>query len=218
MPLGPSSDEVQHARDWLRKWSLGRYLSRAKPPRTASEVLVLSSHDTIRAAMDMLSRRGVLSAPVLDAHRARFLGFCGVEDIVTAFLRSSSEELMVVRHQIGPEEPGAPGEAALRAPTTPGAPVRFAELKARLAVAPCAHAPRAGKIHAHVSAEPLCCLLCALHCCFCTPAAATPTSYTRARPCRYIRPRIAHARSWRCCSPARTAIFSSTPLTHITMR
>ena len=127
MPLGPSPDEVQHARDWLRKWSLGRYLARAKPQRAASEVLVLSGHDTVRAAMDMLSRRGVLSAPVLDAHRARFLGFCGVTDIVAAFLRSSSEELMVVRHQIGPE-PGRPGEQALRAPTTPGAPVLFAEL------------------------------------------------------------------------------------------
>ncbi len=142
MPLGASPAEVEHARAFLRKWSLGRYLAsyKASAHTMDKDVLVLSAHNTIRDAMAMLARRGVLSAPVLDEKRAVFLGFCSLGDIVAAFLRSDSAELLLVRHQIGPE-PGAPGDAAAHAPPTPaeragggggGAqPIQFAELKAR---------------------------------------------------------------------------------------
>jgi CBS domain-containing protein len=144
MPLGASPAEVEHARAFLRKWSLGRYLASYKAPAHATDkdVLVLSAHNTIRDAMAMLARRGVLSAPVLDEKRAVFLGFCSIGDIVAAFLRSNnSVELLLVRHQIGPE-PGAPGDAAAHVPATPAEragggdggvqqPIQFAELKAR---------------------------------------------------------------------------------------
>jgi hypothetical protein len=135
MPLGPSFDEVRHARDFLRKWALGRYLASAKPATNAAApagaVLVLSAQHTVRDALVMLARANVLSAPVIDEHTATFLGFCGVADIVAAFLRSDSRELLVIRHQIGPE-PGAPGDAALHAPVTLGAaPPEFAEQTAR---------------------------------------------------------------------------------------
>jgi CBS domain-containing protein len=132
MPLGPSPDAVAHARAFLRKWSLGRYLAARPPPAAdasaeAEPVLVLSARDTVRDAMAALARRGVLSAPVLDERRALFLGFVGVTDIAAAFLRSDSRELLILRHQLGPE-PGAPGDAALHAPATPGAPLEeFAE-------------------------------------------------------------------------------------------
>ena len=139
MPLGPSADEVRHARDFLRKWSLGRYLAATKPASKlapASAVLVLSARHTVRDALAMLARAGVLSAPVIDEREATFLGFCSVADVVAAFIRSNSRELLVIRNQIGPE-PGAPGDAALRAPTTPGAaggvaaPPEFAEQMVR---------------------------------------------------------------------------------------
>ena len=139
MPLGPSADEVRHARDFLRKWALGRYLASAKPASNAAApagaVLVLSAEHTVRDALVMLARAGVLSAPVIDERAAVFLGFCGIHDVVAAFLRGDSRELLVIRHQIGPE-PGAPGDAALHAPVTPGiaavaSPPEFAEQKAR---------------------------------------------------------------------------------------
>jgi len=148
MPLGLSADEVRHARDFLRKWSLGRYLAATKPASKlpspannklaapATAVLVLSAQHTVRDALVMLARAGVLSAPVINERTATFLGFCSVADVVAAFIQSNSRELMVIRNQIGPE-PGAPGDAALRAPTTPGAaggvaaPPEFAEQKVR---------------------------------------------------------------------------------------
>ena len=134
MPLAPSADEVRHARDFLRKWSLGRYLAAAKPASKApaGAVLVLSAQHTVRDALVMLARAGVLSAPVVDERTATFLGFCGVADVVAAFLGSNSRELLVIRHQIGPE-PGAPGDAALHAPVTPGVAAlpEFAEQKVR---------------------------------------------------------------------------------------
>jgi hypothetical protein len=120
MPLGPSADAVAHARDYLRKWSLGRFVATSAPSRGAA-VLVLFAHDSVRDALQALARRGVLAAPVLDERRALFLGFFGVGDAVSALLRGAPayEELQLVRHQIGPE-PGAPGDAALHAPPTPG--------------------------------------------------------------------------------------------------
>jgi CBS domain-containing protein len=140
MTLGPSADEVRHAREFLRKGSLGRYLASAKPVSNAAApagaVLVLSPQHTVRDALAMLARANVLSAPVVDERTATFHGFCGVADVVAAFLRSDSRELLVIRHQIGPE-PGAPGDAALHAPVTPGvagagaAPPEFAEQKVR---------------------------------------------------------------------------------------
>ena len=140
MALGPSADEVRHARDFLRKWSLGRYLAATKPTSKlaapGSAVLVLSARHTVRDALVMLARAGVLSAPVIDEREATFLGFCSVADVVAAFIQSNSREMLVIRNQIGPE-PGAPGDAALRAPTTPGAaggiaaPPEFAEQKVR---------------------------------------------------------------------------------------
>ena len=134
--LVPTADEVEHARAFLRKWSLGRYMAASSKASRASEVLILSPRDTVRDAMAMLARRRVLSAPVLDERRAVFRGFVGVADVLAAFLRSDSRELLVVRAQIGPE-PGQPGAAALQAPDAPGgsgaaAPPEFAEQQARL--------------------------------------------------------------------------------------
>ena len=130
MPLRPLTSEIEHTRAFLRKWALGRFLAAEKSLAPASSlILILDAQDTVRDALAALARKHVLSAPVLDIRRALFLGFCGVRDIVAAFMRTRSRELLVVRAQIG-HEPGAPGDDELQSAS--GMPhIDFAERKAR---------------------------------------------------------------------------------------
>ena len=129
MPLRPSTSEIEHTRAFLRKWALGRFLAAEKSQHASSLILILDAQDTVRDALAALARKHVLSAPVLDIRRALFLGFCGVRDIVAAFMRTRSRELLVVRAQIG-HEPGMPGDDDLQSAS--GMPhIDFAEQKAR---------------------------------------------------------------------------------------
>ena len=109
------SDAVSVAQ-LLQSWSLCAYLKEYKD-KVKGAVLVLDANDTVSEALDKLSRRGVLAAPVLDTQRALYWGWWGIADAVQAFIASNSDELLVLRHQIGPE-PGvsAPGDSLLRDP------------------------------------------------------------------------------------------------------
>lgn len=59
----------------------------------------------------------------MDHERQLFLGFVGVTDILRAFVGTPSEELLLVRAQLGPDgSPGAPGEALMAAGAPTPAP------------------------------------------------------------------------------------------------
>lgn len=128
--MSARDERERSASELLRKWSLGRYLASA-PKALTHGVLTLPPHVTLPEALQQLASRAVLSAPVVDDARNLFLGFFGVADALRAFLTAPSEELLLVRHQIGPE-PGAPGTALLhreKAETTSLPPPPFSALR-----------------------------------------------------------------------------------------
>ena len=101
----------------LQSWTLGAFLREHKA-KVKGTVLALDANDTVQEALDKLSRLGVLAAPVLDTRRAVYWGWWGVADAVQAFIASNSDELLVLRHQIGPEPGAMPGDSLLRDPQT----------------------------------------------------------------------------------------------------
>jgi CBS domain-containing protein len=105
--------EKADVRNLLQSWPLAAYLKAYKADERGT-ALVLDVRDTVRVALDKLARRGVLAAPVLDRGRAQSAGWFGIHDALSFFLASNSEELMSVRHQIGPANDGGPGEQLLR--------------------------------------------------------------------------------------------------------
>jgi CBS domain-containing protein len=99
----------------LQSWTLGAFLKEYKA-KVKGNVLVLDANDTVQEALAKLTRRGVLAAPVLDTRRAVYWGWWGVADAVQGFMASNSDELLVLRHQIGPEPGAMPGDSLLRDP------------------------------------------------------------------------------------------------------
>ena len=118
------ADERAVSRALLADYSLATYLQKHPGP---AKLVVVRPTDKVYEAMARLSRASVMSAPIVDAETQAVSGACvrgaeahraarrpspllplpGFFDIVTVcqeFTTSASEELALVRHQIGPDE------------------------------------------------------------------------------------------------------------------
>lgn len=116
----------------LASWSVDRFLqskdtAAAGEGRTSEEdeqekedsaaaapLLTLRPDDTVLGALQKLSERGVLAAPVVaEGGEDIYRGFFGIGDVVKSLISSNSVQLAMIRSQIGPE-PGQPGDAVLQ--------------------------------------------------------------------------------------------------------
>lgn len=97
----------------LSSWSIESFLDEYKEVDSNKPSLLqtLRPDETVLSALQTLSERGVLSAPVVAAAGADiYRGFFGVVDIVKALFSSDNVQLAMIRHQVGPEPGQAGGE------------------------------------------------------------------------------------------------------------